>query len=129
MTFREPVVELNSKGNVENHPPEPSVSDVETWLEWQAQHFGTPAWWSELKAILGAEDLQKLACKIRASFYILKVRMRTFLEQEYTVALALKCLNRNAFLLDELSYQECMATTNSLNCCLHKRAAILGGKT
>ena len=32
--------------------------------------------------------------------------MRTFLEQEYTVPPAPKCLNRNAFLLDELSYQD-----------------------
>ena len=32
--------------------------------------------------------------------------MRAFLEQEYTVPSAPKCLNRNTFLLDELSYQD-----------------------
>ena len=32
--------------------------------------------------------------------------MRAFLEQEYTVPPAPKCLNRNTFLLDELSYQD-----------------------
>ena len=32
--------------------------------------------------------------------------MRAFLEQEYTVPPAPKCLDRNAFLLDELSYQD-----------------------
>ena len=32
--------------------------------------------------------------------------MRAFLEQEYTVPPTPKCLNRNAFLLDELSYQD-----------------------
>ena len=73
-------MELNSKGNVEDHPLEPSVSDVETWMEWQAQQLGTPAWWSELKVFPGVKDLQKLACKIWTSFYIPKVRMRAFLE-------------------------------------------------
>ena len=68
--------------------------------------MGTPAWWSELKAIPGVKDLQKLTQKIWASFYIPDVRTRAFLEQEYTVPPALKCLNRNAFLLDELSYQD-----------------------
>ena len=32
--------------------------------------------------------------------------MRAFPEQEYTVHPAPKCLDRNAFLLDELSYQD-----------------------
>ena len=105
------MVEPNSEGNVEDYLQEPSVSDVETWLEWQAQQLGTPAWWSELKAILGVEDPQKLACKIQASFYIPKVRMRAFLEQEYAVPLAPKCINRNAFLLDELSYQDILQLT------------------
>ena len=57
MTFREPEVEPNSEGGVEDYSPEPSVSDVETWLEWQAHQLGTPAWWSELTAILGIKDL------------------------------------------------------------------------
>ena len=53
VTFREPVVEPNPEGNVEDHMAEPSVSNVEMWLEWQAKQLGTPAWWPELKAILG----------------------------------------------------------------------------
>ena len=129
VTIREPVVEPNSEGNVEDYLLEPSVSDMETWLEWQAQQLGTPAWWSELKAILGVENLQKLACKIRASFYIPKVRMRVFLEQEYTAPPAPKCLNRNTFLLGWVIIPRHMATTNSPYGCLHKRPAILGGKT
>ena len=104
--FREPEVESNSEGDVEDYLLEPSVPAVETWLDWQACQLGTPAWWSELMAIPGIKDLQKLACKIQASFYIPKARMRTFMEQEYTVPPAPKCLNRNTFLLDELSYQE-----------------------
>ena len=106
LTFREPVAELSSGRNVEDHMAEPSVSDVEMWLEWQAKQMGTPAWWLELKAISGVKDLWKLACKIRASFYIPKVRMRASPNQQYTVPPAPKCLNRNAFILDELSYQD-----------------------
>ena len=52
---------------------EPPVSNVETWVEWQAEQLSTPAWWPDLKAIPGVKDLQKLACKIRASFYIPKL--------------------------------------------------------
>ena len=87
VTFREPEVEMNSKGGTEDNSLEPSVSDVETWLEWEAHHLGMLAWWSELTAILGVEDPRKLAHKIWASFSILKVRMRAFLGQRYTVTL------------------------------------------
>ena len=76
---------MSSKGGIEDYFTEPSVSDVEMWLEWQAQELGTPAWWMELKAILGIKYPQKLTWKIRASFYIPKVRMRVLLEPEYTV--------------------------------------------
>ena len=116
------------KESVEDYSLEPSVSDVEIWLEWQAWQLGTPAWWSELKAIPGVEDPRELTCKIWASFYIPEVKMRAFLEQEYTVPSASKCLNRNTFLLDELSYKDTMATTDSPNDCLLKRPAILGWK-
>ena len=85
---------------------EPSVLDVETWLEWQARQLGTPTWWIELKAILRIRNPWKLAQKIRAFFYIPKVRMRTLLEPEYTVPSTLRSLDRNAFLPDELSYQD-----------------------
>ena len=97
---------MSSKGGTENYSTEPSVSDVETWLEWQANQLGTPAWWTELQAILGIRDPQKLAQKIRASFYIPEVRMRTLLEPGYTAPPAPRSLNRNAFLPDDLSYQD-----------------------
>ena len=75
-------------------------------MEWQAKQLGTPAWWPELKAIPGVTDYQKLACKMGASFHIPEVRMRASIGQEYTATPAPKCLSRNAFLPDELSYQE-----------------------
>ena len=75
---------MSPKGDVEDYSMEPSVSDVEMWLEWQAQQLGTPTWWTELMAILGIKDPHKLAQKIRVSFYIPEVRMRALLEPEYT---------------------------------------------
>ena len=66
----------------------------------------TPAWCSELKAIPGVEDPKELTCKIQASFYIPEVKIRAFLEQEYTVPPIPKCLFRNTFLRNELSYQD-----------------------
>ena len=72
----------------------------------QTEQLGIPAWWPELKAILGVMDPQKLACKIQASFYILEVRMRASLGQEYTVPPAPKCLSRKPFFWNELSYQD-----------------------
>ena len=56
MNFKEPVEEPNSRSSVEDHLAEPSVSDVEMWLEWQAKQMGTPGWWPELKAIPGLTD-------------------------------------------------------------------------
>ena len=106
VTFRNPEVETSSKGDTESYCMEPSVSDMETWLELQANQLGTPAWWTELQAILGIRDPQKLAQKIRALFYIPEVRMRTLLEPGYTAPPAPRSLNRNTFLPDDLSYQD-----------------------
>ena len=106
VTFRNPEVETSSKRGTESYSMEPSVSDVETWLEWQANQLGTPAWWTELQAILGIRDPQKLAWKIRALFYIPEVRMRTLLEPRYTASPTLRSLDRNTFLPDNLSYQD-----------------------
>ena len=106
VTFRNPEAETSSERDTEGCSTEPSVSDMETWLEWQANQLGTPAWWMELQAIPGIRDPQKLAQKIRDSFYIPEVRMRTLWEPGYTVPPTPKSLNRNAFLPDDLSYQD-----------------------
>ena len=68
-------MEPSSERDTEDYSSEPSVSYMETWLEWQAKQLGTPAWWTELQAILGIRDPQKLAWKIRASFYIPDIRI------------------------------------------------------
>ena len=53
-----------------SNPTEPSVDDLETWLEFQAGQLGTLQWWEELAAVPGIEDRRKFAQKIRASFYV-----------------------------------------------------------
>ena len=60
----------------------------------------------ELKAIPGVKDPQKLTCKIWASFSIPEERSRAFLGQDFIAPPTPKCLNRNAFLPDNLSYQD-----------------------
>ena len=37
-------------------PTEPSINDLELWLECQAEQLGTPMWWGELEAVLGITD-------------------------------------------------------------------------
>ena len=106
MTFWELEVEPEPKEGGENYPPEFSIIDVETWLDWWVCQLDTPCWWIELTAIAGVEDPQKLAHKIWASFLIPKVRSRVFLGQHYITHPAPKCLTQNMFLPDELSYQD-----------------------
>ena len=57
-------------------PTEPSINDLELWLECQAEQLGTPTWWGELEAILGVTDPCRFAQKICASFYVLEVQSR-----------------------------------------------------
>ena len=106
VTFNDPEDEKGPAGEGAGYSTEPSVGDVETWFEFQAQQLGTPTWWEELGAIPGIKDLWKFAQKIRASFYILEVWMRVSLEQGYTVPLAPWSLNRSTFLPEKLMYQD-----------------------
>ena len=71
---------MSSKRDTESYSTEPSVSKVETWLEWQANQLGTSAWWTELQAIPGIRDPWKLTWKIRALFYIPEVRIENLTE-------------------------------------------------
>ena len=80
--------------------------DIEAWLDWWAHQLDMPCWWTELTAIPGVEDPQKLTQKIKAYFLIPEVRSRVFLGQDYTTPPAPKCLTQNVFLPDELSYRD-----------------------
>ena len=70
------------------------------------QTAGHPHLVDGTQAILGIRDPWKLAWKIRASFYLPEVRMRTLLEPGYTVPPAPRSLDRNTFLPDDLSFQD-----------------------
>ena len=85
---------------------EPSIKDIETWLDWQACQLDTSCWWMELTTIPGVEDPKKLAWKIWASFSIPEVGSQVFPGQGYTAPPAPKCLTWNVFFPDELSYQD-----------------------
>ena len=89
-----------------NYPSEPSIKDVETWLDWQAHQMDMPYWWVEFTAIPGVEDPKRLAWNICASFSIPTIRCKVFLGQGCTAPPAPKCLTRNLFLPNDLSYQD-----------------------
>ena len=82
------------------------MDDLETWLEFQAGQLDTPAWWEELGAVHGIEDRCKFTWKIRASFYVLEVWLRTSPEWGYTAPLAPKILNTGTFHPERFAYQD-----------------------
>ena len=86
--------------------PELSIENYDQWLEWKAHQLDTPHWWEELTTILGVGDVKRLAQKICASFKVPAVRHEVFKGQVFTVPPAPKCINRNMFLMDDLSYQD-----------------------
>ena len=63
VTFNDPKVEKSPETEEANCSTEPSVADVETWLEFHAWQLGTPTWWEELGAIPRIKDLCKFAQK------------------------------------------------------------------
>ena len=86
--------------------PEPSIGNIEVWLDWQACQLDMPCWWVELTAISNVENPKRLAWKIHASFLILVVRCEASPGQAYTAPPAPKCITRNMFLPDDPSYQD-----------------------
>ena len=59
MTFNDPEIKRGPGGEEIGYPIEPSIVDLEVWLEFQAQQLGTPVWWEELEAMLGIKDPHK----------------------------------------------------------------------
>ena len=88
------------------YPPEPSVRNIEVWLDWQACQLDMPHWWVELTAIPNVENPKRLAWKICTSFLNLAVRCEASPGQEYTVPPTPKCLTRNMFLPNDPSHQD-----------------------
>ena len=106
VTVNDPKDEKDPAREEEGCSMEPSIGDLEMWLEFQAGQLGTPTWWEELGAMPGIKDWCKFTWKIRASFYILEVWMRAYPEQGYTAPPAPQSLNRSAFLPERLTYQD-----------------------
>ena len=106
MSFHDPA---NAKDPVKEEASssmEPSVDDLEMWLEFQAGQLGTPVWWEELVAVPDIKDRHKFAWKIRASFYVPEVHLRVSLEWVYTAPPAPWVLNRGTFHLENFAYQD-----------------------
>ena len=82
------------------------IKDLESWLDHQADQLGTPNWWGELKAIPGMADLCRFTLKIWASFYVPEIWSWASPNQGYSAPPAPKSLNRGAFLLERLEYQD-----------------------
>ena len=53
MSFHDPKNDKDPIKEEASCSTEPSIDDLETWLEFQAGQLGTPTWWEELGAILG----------------------------------------------------------------------------
>ena len=105
MSFPKPRDEC-SVAEGENPSVEPSVSNLEAWLEYQSTQICTSMWWKELEAVLGITDQWKFARKIQASFYIPEVQSRMFPGEGYSVPPTPLSLNRGAYLQDNLTYQD-----------------------
>ena len=98
--------DICSAAEGENPSVEPSVSNLVACLEYQSTQIGTPMWWKELEAVLGITDWPKFTRKIQSSFYIPEVWSRMFPEEGYSVPPTHQSLNRGAYLLDNLIYQD-----------------------
>ena len=105
VSFHDPENE-DSMAEGRNPLAKPSINDLKIWLDYQAKQLGTPMWWRELEAVPSITDQHRFAWKIRASFYIPEVRSRMFLEEGYSMPPAPWSLNREAYLLDRLFYQD-----------------------
>ena len=71
-------------------------------------------WWKELGAVQGITDQQKFAQKIQVSFYIPEVQSRMSPGEGYSMPPAPQSLNRGAYILDSLTYQDARWQTTLL---------------
>ena len=128
MTFWEPEVELDPKEGGENYHPQPSIIDVETWLDWQAHQLDMPCWWMELTAIPWVEDPWKLARKIHTSFSIPESEAGS--SQGKIIPHSLPLSASPGMCSSQMNYLIRMCNNNLFSyCCLCLRVAVLGGET
>ena len=106
MSFHDPDNVKDPVKEEASNSMEPSVDDLEMWLEFQVGQLGTPTWWGELAAVPGIKDRHKFAQKIRASFYVPEVCLRASPEQVYTAPPAPQVLDRGTFHPEKFAYQD-----------------------
>ena len=72
-----------------NPSVEPSISNLEAWLEYQSTQIGIPVWWKELEAVLGITMTGRNlpGRKIQVLFYIPEVWSRMFSGEGYSMHL------------------------------------------
>ena len=96
--FQEPDA-LQGEGKTSDPFPEPLVENYKKWIKWRSICICVPNWWKELIGILGIDDFQKLAQKIRASFEIPQVRSKAQGgENDYSAPPASTCICQKDFL-------------------------------
>ena len=111
-----------------NYLPEPSIRNIEIWLNWQACQLDMPHWWVEPTSIPNVENPKRLTWKICTSFLIPAVRCETFPGQAYTMPPALKCLTRNMFLPWWSILLGCSTAAFAADCGLSPSTAVLDGE-
>ena len=67
------------------YPPEPSIRNVEVWLDWWAHQMDTTYWWAELTAIPDVAGPKEVSLKDLCLFFDpWQLRCEAFPDQEYT---------------------------------------------
>ena len=106
MSFHDPGNVKDPVKEETSNSTEPSMDDLEMWLEFQVGQLGTPTWWGELAAVPGIEDRCNFMWKIRASFYVPEVHLRASPEQVYTAPPAPQVSDRGALHPEKFTYQD-----------------------
>ena len=90
-----------------NLPAKPSVNDLEMWLDYQGKTTRYPHVVEGIgSSFLVSLTWRRFAQKIRVLFYVPEVRSRMFPEEGYSAPPGPQSLNREAYLLDRLFYQD-----------------------
>ena len=118
VTFRNPKAEMSSKGDVEDYSSWNPLSQIGDVVGVASPTAGHPHLVDRTQGNSGDKRPQKLTWKIRASFYIPKVRMMSPTRTRIYCSPLPRSLNRNAFLPDKLSYQDMQQQLVLLDDCL-----------
>ena len=97
--FLQEQVTMQKEGNGRNLSQDPPVEDYKKWIEWRGCRVHTPDWWQELVGILGIDNFQELAWKVRASFEIPQAKTAAHsIDNDYSELPVPKCICQEEFL-------------------------------